>query len=129
MIKHSLKEDQIHLSIDNRDFSYRIPVKNIGKTINWKVGDKSTEGIVMNNVSKWTLQLFTKDTTEDKFVEQFQSIVQENAPKNSIDWKETLLAVKIQNQYNYLSKINASAKEKLNEEEILSRVEEKFKLD
>ena len=129
MIKHSLKDDQIHLSIDNKDFSYRIPVKKIGDTIHWKIGNKETEGIVMNNVSKWALQLFTKNVTENKYVEQFKSIVQENAPKNSINWEETLLAVKIQNEYNYLAKTNATAKEKMNEQELLSMVEKKFNLD
>ena len=129
MIKHSLKDDQIHLSIDNKDFSYRIPVKKIGDTIHWKIGNKETEGIVMNNVSKWALQLFTKNVTENKYVEQFKSIVQENAPTNSINWEETLLAVKIQNEYNYLAKTNATAKEKMNEGELLSMVEKKFNLD
>lgn len=128
MINHSLKDNLISLSIDNMDFSYRIPVEKIGKTIGWKIGGKETEGIVMKNVSKWTLQLFTKNATDDKYVQQFKSIVQEHAPKNSIDWKETLLAVTIQNEYNGRVALNAKAPKKLEGSEILSILEKKYNL-
>lgn len=128
MINHSLKDNLISLSIANIDFSYRIPVNKIGKTVSWKIGETGTEGIVMKNVSKWTLQLFTKNTTEDKYVQQFKSIVQEYAPKNSIDWKETLLAVNIQNEYNLLVAANATAQKKMDDNEILSILEKKYNL-
>jgi hypothetical protein len=110
------------------DFSYRIPIEKIGKTISWKIGEKGTEGIVMKNVSTWTLQLFTKNATDDKYVQQFKSIVQEHAPKNSIDWKETQLAVTIQNEYNSRVAVNTKASKKLEDSEILSILEKKYNL-
>lgn len=128
MINHSLKDKLVSVSIANRDFSYRIPVKKIGNTVHWRIGEKGTEGIVMKNVSTWTLQLFTKNTTEDKYIQQFKSIVQEYAPNNSIDWKETLLAVTIQNEYNLLIAANTIAKEKMDDNEILSILEKKYNL-
>lgn len=129
MINHSLKDEQVHISIDNVDFSYRIPLNKIGNTISWKVGEKGSEGIVIKNVSIWTLKLFTKNVTEDKFLEQFKAIVQEYSPKNSIDWKATLLAVRIQNEYNSLTKANLTAESKNSHEEIIMTLEEKYKLD
>jgi hypothetical protein len=129
MIKHSLTDELIHISIDNVDFSYRIPVKKIGNTISWNIGEKGKEGILMKNVSTWTLRLFTKQITEDKYIQQFKSIVQEYAPNNSINWEETLLAVNIQNEYNLLITANITSKEKKTAEEILSIVEAKYKLD
>lgn len=126
MIKHALKDDLISISIDKIDFSYRIPVKKIGKPIAWRIGEKGSEGIVMKNVSKWMLQLFTKETTEDKYIKQFKDIVQEYSPKNSIDWKETLLAVNIQNEYNWLIITNSTAEEKMNEEEIITTLIKKY---
>ena len=129
MINHSLKDKLVSVSIANIDFSYRIPVKKMGNTVNWRIGEKGTEGIVMKNVSTWTLQLFTKNTTEDKYIQQFKSIVQEYAPNNSIDWKETLLAVNIQNEYNWLITTNNTAKKKINEKEIISGLKKKYKLD
>lgn len=128
MINHSLKDNLLSLSIDNMDFSYRIPVEKIGKTISWKIGEKGTEGLMMKNVSKWTLQLFTKNMTDDKYVQQFKDIVQEYAPKNSIDWKETLLAVTIQNEYNSRIAVNSKATKKLEDSEILSILEKKYNL-
>ncbi|MDX2361842.1 MAG: hypothetical protein QNK23_13615 [Crocinitomicaceae bacterium] len=128
MIKHSIKDNQIHISIDKMDFSYRIPIKNIGKTIDWRIGEKGTEGIVLKNVSTWTLQLFTKKTTEDKYVQQFKGIVQEHAPTNSINWEDTLVAVKVQNEYNWLTAANNTAEKKMSDDEILSILEEKYKL-
>ena len=128
MINHSLKDKLVSVSIDNIDFSYRIPVKKIGNTVHWRIGEKGTEGIVIKNVSTWTLQLFTKNVTEEKYIKQFKSIVQEYAPNNSIDWKETLLAVNIQNEYNLAIIANAAAKEKMNDNEILSILEKKNNL-
>ena len=84
MIKHSLKDNLINVSIDKKDFSYRIPVKKIGNAIDWRIGEKGTKGIVIKNVSTWTLQLFTKKTTEDKYIKQFKSIVQEYSANNTI---------------------------------------------
>lgn len=125
MIKHSLNDNQIHLSIDNMDFSYRIPVKKIGNTIDWKIGVKGSEGIVMKDVSIWTLKLFTNKTTEENHIAQFQQIVQEYSPKNTIDWEETLLTLKVQNEYNSLI---TGSKNNVDEEEIISTLNEKYQL-
>jgi hypothetical protein len=128
MIKHSIKENIIHVSIEKTDFSYRIPIEKLGRPIKWTIGAKGTEGIVMKNVSSWTLQLFTKNVTDEKLVLQFKDLVQEHAPKNSVDWKETLEAVKVQNEYNRL-KLSANAGEKkMTEEELIAHLEEKFSL-
>lgn len=129
MIKHSLKDDLLHLSIENVDFSYRIPVKKLGNTIHWKIGGKNTEGIVIQNVSKWALQLFTKNVTEEKYLTQFKTIVQAHCPDESIDWKETKLALNLQNEYNAQSATNATLLQKKSEEEILSEIETKFNID
>jgi hypothetical protein len=129
MIKHSLKDDLVYISIGKIDFSYRIPLKKIGNTIDWKIGAKDTKGIVLKNVSTWTVQLFTKNTTEPKHIKQFQSIVQEYSKKNSIDWETTFMAVNLNNDYNWMLSTNAGAKEKINEEEMISRLTKKYKLD
>tara|TARA_B110000285_G_scaffold188681_1_gene214951 strand:+ start:1529 stop:1918 length:390 start_codon:yes stop_codon:yes gene_type:complete len=129
MIKHSLKDNLISISIDKIDFSYRIPVKKIGNAIDWKIGEKGTTGIVIKGVSTWTLQLFTKKTTEDKYIKQFKSLVEEHAPKSTINWDDTFLAVKIQNEYNWLNTTNNTAKTKISEEEIISTLKKKYKLD
>ena len=76
MIKHSLIDNLVYISIDNVDFSYRIPIKKIGNSIDWRIGVKGTAGIVMKNVSTWTLQLFTKNITDNKYVNQFKSILE-----------------------------------------------------
>ena len=128
MINHSLKDKLVSVSIANIDFSFRIPVKKMGNTVNWRIGEKGTEGIVMKNVSTWTLQLFTKNITEEKYIQQFKTIVQEYAPNNSIDWKETLLVVNIQNEYNLAIIANATAQEKIDDNEILSILENKHEL-
>lgn len=129
MIKHSLKDNLIYLSINNLDFSYRIPLKKMGNTIDWRIGKKGTEGIVMKNVSTWALQLFTKNVTEIKYVKQFQSIVQEHCPNNTINWEDTLLAVNIQNKYNWLATTNKIAKKKIDENGLISDLKKKYKLD
>ncbi|HLW29735.1 MAG TPA: hypothetical protein VKX29_02685 [Brumimicrobium sp.] len=123
MIKHSLKDEQVHLSIDNMDFSYRIPVKKIGNTIDWKIGEKGSETIVMKDVSSWALKLFTKNVSEEKYITQFTYIVKEYAPKNNIDWDETLMAINVQNEYNNM------ANNKVDNQEIISTLNEKYKLD
>ncbi|RYM31337.1 hypothetical protein ERX46_16780 [Brumimicrobium glaciale] len=129
MISQSLKDNQIHLSIDSMDFSYRIPVKKIGNSIDWKIGEKGTEGIVMKHVSAWTLKLFTANVTDEKFVKQFEKIVKAHAPDNTIDWEETFDAVNVQNEYNSMKKENAKSDHKLTEDEIISALSTKYKLD
>lgn len=129
MIKHSLKDDLIYISIDKIDFSYRIPIKKIGNTIDWRIGEKGTKGIVIQNVSTWTLHLFTKKTTEDKYIKQFKGIVQEYCSDSKINWEDTLLAVNIQNEYNWLVTTNSTAEEKISEEEIILKLKTKYKLD
>ena len=129
MIKQSIKENIIFLSIANEDFSYRIPVEKLGNPIDWKVGQKGTEGIVIENVSKWTLQLFTKKVTEGKYVKEFVAIVKENSPNNTINWENTKMAVTLQNQYNWLVETNKTAKNKSTEEEIIESLKKKFNLD
>lgn len=123
MIKHSVKDELLHISIENMDFSYRIPLQKLGKLIKWRIGKYGTEGIVMKNVSNWTLKLFSNKETEDKYLEQFKSIVQEHAPGNSIDWNETLLAVYVQRAYNKLK-----AEGEMDEKEMIASLEEKYKL-
>ena len=126
MIKHSVKDGLVYLSIDKMDFSYRIPIKKTGNKIDWRIGAKGTEGIVFKGVSKWTLQLFTKKNTEDKYIQQFKSIVLQHCPNNTIDWEETLLAVDVQNEYNILSTaVNAAD----GQDEIISTLKTKYKLD
>lgn len=129
MIKHVLKDDLVHVSIEKKDFSHRIPVGKLGKAIQWNIGAKGPEGIVVKNVSKWTLRLFTQQIMEDKYIKQFQSIVQEYSPKNNIDWKATLLAVNIQNEYNSRMAVQNAAENKMSEEEIIAIIEAKYNLD
>ena len=129
MIKHSLKDKLISVSIENLDFSYRIPVKKVGNTVDWRIGEKGTEGIVVKNVSTWTLQLFTKETSLDKYLEPFKSLVQEYAPKNTINWEDTLLAVNLQNEYNKLNAAGTAAEPKISEDEIIATLKKKYKRD
>lgn len=107
------------------DFSYRIPAKKIGNTINWKIGEKGTTGVVIKHVSVWALQLFTKQKMEDKFVQLFKDIVQEYSPENSINWEETFKAVNAQNEYNLL----VTTEKDSTDSEILSILEKKYDLD
>lgn len=123
MIKHSIKDELLRISIENMDFSYRIPLQKLGKLIKWRIGSSGKEGIVMKNVSNWTLKLFSNKATDDKHLEQFKSIVQEYAPGNSIDWKETMLAVKVQREYNSLK-----AAGEMEEMDIILKLEKKYKL-
>lgn len=124
MIKHSLKDKVLHISIDNMDFSYRIPVKKTGNTVDWRIGEKGTEGIVVKNVSTWALQLFTKKPFEDKYIQQFKSIVQEYAPNSTINWDDTLVAIDAQNEYYSLVEANKTA-----EEENISILKSKYKFN
>ena len=125
MIKHSLKDTLIYISIDKMDFSYRIPIKKIGNIIDWRIGEKENNGIVINDVSTWTLQLFTKKITEYKYIKQFKSIVLKHCPNTTINWEDTLLAVNIQNEYNSL----ITAKKDINKDEIISILKKKHKLN
>ncbi|MFK8046241.1 MAG: hypothetical protein AB8B72_12160 [Crocinitomicaceae bacterium] len=102
MIKQTLKDNLLSVSIAKKDFSYRIPVEKLGTTIDWKIGEKDSEGIIVKNVSVWTLQLFTKTVTEDQYIKQFKDIVKAHSPNNTINWKDTIIAVRIQNKYNWL---------------------------
>jgi hypothetical protein len=129
MIKHTLKDNIVSISIENIDFSYRIPTKKMGNTTDWRIGEKGTDGILVKNVSTWTLQLFTKETTEDKYIKEFKNIVQEYAPSNTINWEETQLALNLQNEYNLMIKTNATVEKKMNEDEIISILKKKYKLD
>ena len=124
MIKHSLKDKQIHISIENKDFSFRIPVKKSVNTVDWRIGEKGTEGIVMKQVSTWALQLFTKKITEEKYVVQFKNIIQEYAPNNTINWEATIDAVNIQNEYNQLVAIENN----LSETDIIADLKKKYKV-
>lgn len=130
MIKHELRGNQIHLSISNVDFSYRIPLNKIVSIATWKIGEKgNNETIVFKNVSKWTLKLFTKNVTDEYHIEKFRAIIKEYVGKSNIDWAETLIAVKAQNRYNWLTTNNAQNKNALTETEILMAIKEKYKLD
>lgn len=129
MIKHALKDNLLSISIAKKDFSYRIPIGKLDNTIDWKIGESGTEVIVMKNVSTWTLQLFTKNITEDKYVKQFKDIVEEHSPKSKINWDDTLLAVTIQNKYNWLISTNEKAEKKISENEIILNLKKKYNLD
>lgn len=129
MINHSLKDNILSISIPNKDFSYRISLKKLGNKIDWIIGEKDTDTIVMKGVSTWMLQLFTKAVTEDHYIQQFKGLVQEHAPKNSINWEDTMIALKVQNEYNSLSKTNNAAKNINKQNEIIAMLTEKYELD
>ena len=129
MIKHSLTDNVISMSIANMDFSYRIPTKKIENTIDWRIGEKGTDGIVVKGVSSWALQLFTKKATEEKYLRQFKGIVQEYCPDNAINWEDTEMAVSIQNKYNWLVSSNAIADKKLSEIQIITNLKKRYMLD
>ena len=129
MIKHSIKDNLIYISISKKDFSYRIPIKKIGNVIDWRIGENGTKGIVIKNVSTWTLRLFTKKITEEKYIQQFKNLVQEHASNNNINWEDTLLAVNIQNEFNWLITNNNLSKKKGEENDIISNLIKKYKLD
>tara|TARA_Y100000385_G_scaffold16986_1_gene17098 strand:- start:95 stop:484 length:390 start_codon:yes stop_codon:yes gene_type:complete len=129
MIKHTIKDNLIYISISKKDFSYRIPIKKIGNVIDWRIGKNGTKGIVIKNVSTWTLRLFTKKITEEKYIQQFKNLVQEHASNNNINWEDTLLAVNIQNEFNWLITNNNLFKKKGEENDIISNLIKKYKLD
>jgi hypothetical protein len=124
MIKYSLKDELVHLSIDKKDFSHRIPVSKIGKAMQWNIGKNGSEIIAIKNVSKWMLRLFTQQITDEKYITQFKSIIEEYCPNSNIDWKATMLALTIQNEYN-----SRLAQGKMNAKEIIAVLEEKYRLD
>lgn len=129
MINHSLKDNILSISIPNKDFSYRISLKKLGNKIDWIIGEKDTDTIVIKGVSTWMLQLFTKVITDDQYIQQFKGLVQEHAPKNSINWEDTMIALKVQNEYNLLSKTNNTAKNLNVSNEIIAALTEKYDLD
>ena len=49
MIKHTIKDNLIYISISKKDFSYRIPIKKIGNVIDWRIGENGTKSIVIKN--------------------------------------------------------------------------------
>jgi len=126
MIKHELKNDQLHIFIKNKDFSYRIPLKNLDNLIDWKIGKNDSNNIIINNVSKWALKLFTNKTTTIEHRKQFKGIVQQYCPNNSINWFETEKALTIQSYYSNL--VLNSDKNNLSETEIIDKLKKKYKL-
>lgn len=129
MINHSLKDNILSISIANKDFSYRISLKKLGNKIDWIIGEKDTDTIVIKGVSTWMLQLFTKNVTAELYINQFKGLVQEYAPKNSINWEDTMVAVNVQNEYNLLSKTNNASKNINNSNEIIAMLTKKYDLD
>jgi hypothetical protein len=127
MIKHELKNDQLHISIENKDFSYRIPLAKIEDLINWKVGKNPSNSIIIKNVSKWTLKLFTNNFTTIEHVKQFKGIVKQYAPENTIDWIDTEKAVNIQSHYSNLTL--DLKKENPSEEAIIAKLKKKYQID
>jgi len=55
--------------------------------------------------------------------------VQKHCADNTINWDETLLAVNIQNEYNWLIKTNSKAEEKINESDIILNLKKKYKIN
>jgi hypothetical protein len=129
MIQHTLKDDILSISIANKDFSYRISLKKLANKCNWKIGLNEADQIIIQGVSTYALQLFTKVVTELSYVEQFKGLVQEHCPKNSIHWDDTFLAVKIQNEYNALTKKKNPTKDSAIDKELIATLTEKYDLD
>jgi hypothetical protein len=127
MIKHELKDNQLHISIENKDFSYRIPLNKLERLIDWKVGKDKSNLVVVKDVSKWALKLFTRNITTMDDVRQFKGIVQQYCPDNTIDWVETEKAVNIQSHYSNL--ILDLKKENLSEVQIIANLKKKYKID
>lgn len=124
MIKHELKNDQLHISIEKKDFSYRIPVNKLEYLIDWKVGKDKSNSIVVKSVSKWATKLFTKGITTLEHFKQFKGIVAQYCPDNTIDWVETEKAINIQSHYDNL-KLDLK-KENLSEEAIIAKLKKKY---
>lgn len=129
MIQHTLKDDILSISIANKDFSYRISLKKLGNKCNWKIGSNEANQIIIQGVSTYALQLFTKVVTELRYVEQFKGLVQTHCPKNSIHWDDTFLAVKIQNEYNALTKKKNHSNDSEVDKEIIAALMDKYDLD
>lgn len=127
MMKHELKNDQLHVSIEKKDFSYRIPVSKLEDLINWKVGKDKSNTIVVKDVSKWATKLFTKGITTMDDVKQFKGIVQHYCPDNTIDWVETEKAINIQSHYTNL--VLDLKKENPSEEAIIAKLKKKYDLE
>lgn len=127
MIKHDLKDNQLHISIEGKDFSYRIPLNKIESTINWKIGNDKSNVIKVNNVSKWTMKFFTNNFTTIAHVRFFKGIVAQYVPDNKIDWIETEKAINIQSHYNNL--VLDLKKEKLSDNQIIAKLKKKYDLE
>jgi len=127
MIEQELKDDQLHIFIKNKDFSYRIPLKKIEDLIDWKIGKNKFNTIQIKNVSKWALKIFTNNITTIENIKQFKGIMQQHCPNNTINWTETEKALNIQSHYSNL--VSNSDKNKLSETEIIAKLKKKYKLD
>lgn len=127
MIKHELKEDQLHISIENKDFSYRIPLTKLEDLIDWKVGRDKSNVIVIKNVSKWATKLFTKGITTMDNVRQFKGIVQQYCPENTINWIDTEKALNVQSHYTNL--VLDLKKDNHSEESIIAILKKKYDLE
>jgi hypothetical protein len=129
MIKHTLIENLVHVSIENVDFSYRIPLNKLGNTVDWRIGEKDGPDIKIKKVSKWTLQLFTKKVALDNYLLDFKGVIEKYKSENSINWESTFLAVAVQNEYNRLKETSKEADKKSSEAELISTLKKKYKLD
>ncbi len=127
MIKHELKNDQLHISIEKKDFSYRIPLNALEDLIDWKVGKDKSNPIIIKNVSKWTTKLFTKGITTIENVKQFKGIVQQYCPDNTINWGETEKALNIQSHYSNL--VLDLKNENHSEISIIAKLKKKYDLE
>jgi len=127
MIKHELKDNQLHISIENKDFSYRIPQNKLEDLIDWKVGKDMSNKIVIKNVSKWATKLFTKNITTMDDVKQFKGIIQQYCPDNTINWDETVKALNIQSHYTNL--VLDLKKENHSEASIIAKLKKRYDLE
>lgn len=127
MIKHDLKNDQLHISIENKDFSYRIPMAKIENAMDWKVGKNTDRQIVLKNVNKWVMKFFTNNFTTLDHVKAFKGIVQQYLPNNSIDWIETEKAINVQSHYANL--VLDLKKQNPSEDQIIDTLKKKYQID
>ena len=127
MIKHELKDNQLHISIENKDFSYRIPQNKLEDLIDWKIGKDKSNSIVIKNVSKWATKLFTKNITTMDDVKQFKGIIQKYCPENTINWVETEKALNVQSHYSNL--VLDLKKENHSEASIIAKLKKRYDLE
>lgn len=78
MITIKVNKYSVDFFKDNRESPiYYIPKKDLGLTLNG--GDSSL----------WVTQLLTKKWADKETLYEFTKIIQEEVPKNNIDWKKT----------------------------------------